>query len=139
MGHTTTVFCPQPYQKYSPYYRRDLCLGQMSFPTLTSIHLEKSIIDKNVLGTGRNYRKLYTNFLCNCLTCNILRHWWSFWWANLGIRTKIGLWFWAKFAYRNDATKRAWSNFWSGSHIWNKTVNAEVLRGKLSRFLLERL
>ena len=30
VGHTTTVFCPQPFQKNSPYYRRDLCLGQMS-------------------------------------------------------------------------------------------------------------
>ena len=30
VGHTTTVFCPQPFQKNSPNYRRDLCLGQMS-------------------------------------------------------------------------------------------------------------
>ena len=31
VGHTTTVFCPQPFQKNSPNYRRDLCLRQMSY------------------------------------------------------------------------------------------------------------
>ena len=30
VGHTTTVFCPQPFQKNSPNYRRDLCLRQIS-------------------------------------------------------------------------------------------------------------
>ena len=77
---------------------------------------------------------LYANFLCNDCTCNILRHWWYFCRANLGIRTKIGYWFWAKFAYRNNATKRAWSSWWIGDHFWNKMFDAEVLRGKLSSF-----